>query len=119
MAEGLRARQDYLPSGERKRVLFREEDRRTTLRCKQTRQADGRGDGGMKRYEEGGKEVVKVRNKENVQMDPGMSRRIWMESRGSGGCGGERGSPDEQIRRNVGGWGGIEQLKTRANLRID
>lgn len=66
MAEGLRARQDYLPSGERKRVLFREEDRRTTLRCKQTRQADGRGDGGMKRYEAGGKEVVKVRNKEKM-----------------------------------------------------
>lgn len=28
-----------------------------------------------------------------------------MESRGGGGCGGERGSPDEQIRRNVGGRG--------------
>lgn len=82
MVEGLRVRQDYLPSGERKRVLFREEDRRTTLRCKQTRQADGRGDGGMKRYEkgEGGGESEKQR--EDVQMGPGMSRWIWIESRG-------------------------------------
>lgn len=80
MAEGLRVRQDYLPSGEHKRVLFREEDRRTTLRCKQTRQADGRGDGGMKRYEEGaegGGESAKQR--EDRLMDPGMSRWIWIE----------------------------------------
>lgn len=50
---------------------------------------------------EGGGESEKQR--EDVQMGPGMSRWIWVEPRGGGGCGGEGGSPDEQIRRNVGG----------------
>lgn len=69
MAEGLRARQDYQPSGERKRVLFREEDRRTIPWCKQTRQADGRGDGGMKRYGAGGGGESE-KQREDVQTDP-------------------------------------------------
>lgn len=42
----------------------------------------------MKRYEEVGRGGESAKQREDVQMEPGMSRWIWMESSGSGGCGG-------------------------------
>lgn len=46
----------------------------------------------MKRYEKLGRGGESAKQREDVQMEPGMSRWIWMESRGGGGCGGGDGS---------------------------
>lgn len=52
----------------------------------------------MKRYEEVGRGGESEKQREDVQTEPRMSRWIWMESRGGGGCGGDGGPPDEQIK---------------------